>query len=120
MGEHLDVLNADRESHGEKPNFQFYNLGSKFTKLRHSEGHERLLGLPNAEIRHVLSYFSEAVREAAAGKRILPKPKYRKSKCSFTIPQSVEIENNRLRISKVGCAPVSRGGDDPWAHGTAK
>ena len=115
-----DAMKAYEEGKGEKPSPTFFTLGLAFTRLRNSEGHEWLKGLPYTEVRYVLKRYADAMREARKGKRGFPKFKHKEGGDSFTIPQEVRIANGKLYVTKVGWVPIHRQGGDPWAHGEAK
>ena len=120
IGQNRDAIKAYEEGKGKKPSPTFFNLGLAFTKLRESEGHEWLKELPYAEVRYALKRYADTMKEARKGKRGFPKFKHKEDGDSFTIPQNVRVRNGRLCIPRVGWAPISRRGGDPWAYGEAK
>ena len=112
----------------EPPSFSFFSLGTEFTQLRRSPGHEWMLDYPHREVKFALKAFADAMREAVKGGRGFPKRKYAEDRSdSFCIPTAPKIRDGKLWIPGVRgkrngfWVSISRRGGDPYAeHGEAR
>ncbi|MCY3826095.1 MAG: transposase [Candidatus Dadabacteria bacterium] len=125
-GKNLADYQAFRNDKGQRPHTSYFSLGVEFTKLRHET--DWLRGLPANPIKHTLKYFSDALKDAMAGKKGFPKPRSRKKTApSFTIPSScgvrirkVNKKYSSLLIPLVGLVTLARRGGNPWESGVPK
>ena len=98
-----------------KPPVSFESLGKAFVELRNSPGHEWLLGYHCATVRYTLKYQADAWRKAFNGGSF---PKFHgkdKYAPSFTIPQDVRINDNRISIPCVSKLRIK--GNNPYPSG---
>ena len=100
-----------------KPSVTFFSLGKRFTRLRAQT--PWLAELPFAPVRHVLKYQAQAWSRAFAGGGCppnggFPKFKARRGDDSFTLPQDVRIQGDKLWAPKIGWLTLKRRGGNPY------
>ncbi|MCY4046679.1 MAG: transposase [Candidatus Dadabacteria bacterium] len=94
-----------------KPSVSFFSLGKQFTELRRKT--PWLMELPAREIRYTLKYQADAWQKTFKQGAGFPKRKTRaRSTPSFTIPEQVNLKDNRLFIPKTG--RVTLRGNNPY------
>ena len=103
---------------GKPPLPTFFTLGKAFTDLRAVT--PRLKDLPFAPIRYCLKHQADARKRLFQGKGGHPRFKARRGDDSITIPDSVRIEQGRLRFPKIGWMTLRRRGGNPYPNGIPK
>ena len=122
----LADYHAFKSGKGQRPHTSYFSLGVEFTKLRHET--DWLQDVPANPIKYTLKYFSDALKEAMAGKKGFPKPRSRNRHApTFTLPgkESFRIKNidkkySLLLIPKVGWVKMTRRGGNPWKDGAPR
>ena len=120
----------------EKPGISSFDFGKRFTQLRAKDGNEWLRELSFAIVRGsgafplatAFAHFFRRLREGQRGKQAgFPRFKAKgRIRESFTIPESVKVQNKRLQVPKVGWVRMKRKaesrtqGADPWGGGEAR
>ena len=107
------------ERGGQKPSVSFFSLGKRFTGLR-----QTVDWLPEYSfkiVRYPLKDQADAWQGLFRRGHGFPKFKSKyKTTPSFTIPESVKIEDGRLYIPKVGWVTLRRRGGTPCPDGVPK
>ena len=107
------------ERDGQKPSVSFFSLGKRFTGLR-----QTVDWLPEYSfkiVRYTLKDQADAWQGLFRRGHGVPKFKSKyKTTPSFTIPESVKIEDGKLYIPKVGWVTLRRRGGPPYPTGIPK
>ena len=95
----------------QKPSVSFQGLGVQFTQLRNRT--PWLQALPFSAVRYTLKHQSDAWKKAFKDGGF-PKFHGKRGDDSFTIPENVRADSNRIRIPKIGWLKLSRKGGNPY------
>ena len=113
-----DLYRISKMVGAKPPSVSFFTLGTVFTQLRRAT--PWLQELPFHPVRFVLKRQADAWKAYFKGQRGRPRFKGRWGDDSFTIPDGIRIEANRLYIPKLGWVVLRRRGSNPYPDGMPK
>ena len=116
LGRHNDAYEAAKESGDKPPSVSFFSLGREFTALRNSI--PWLSEYSFHITRYVLKYQADAWKAFFGGEAGHPrfKSKYGTTP-SFTVPDNVRIDGDRIAIPRIGTMRIRRKGGNPYPDG---